>query len=37
MLPSWAAEHEKEVDAAPVWEVGTLPPQSPHLSSPQEL
>ena len=36
-LASWTAEHEKEVDAAPLWEAGTLPPQSPHLACSQEL
>ena len=33
----WGSEHEEEVDPAPNWEVGALPPQSPHLPSPQEL
>ena len=33
----WGSEHEEEVDPAPNWEVGALPPQSPHLSRPKEL
>jgi len=28
---------QQEVDAAPLWEVGTLPPQCPHLAGTQEL
>ena len=31
------ANDQQEVDAAPLWEVGTLPPQCPHLAGPQEL
>lgn len=33
----WGSEHEEEVHPRPNWEVGVLPPQSPHLSRPKEL
>ena len=36
-LAAGAAKDQQEVDTAPLWEVGTLPPQCPHLAEAQEF
>jgi hypothetical protein len=33
-LASGATEDQQEVNTTPLWEVGTLPPQRPHLACP---